>query len=123
MKLLVDMNLSPEWLVPLAAAGFKARHWKDIGACNAPDTEILDWAARHDHIVLTQDLDFAQLLFLTRAITPSVVLLRIHKEHDEAIREHVIRSLGQLVAVFSEGHRLVVLDERRARWQPLPIGG
>ena len=121
MKIVVDMNLSPEWVPLFARNGFEACHWKDIGAADAPDVEILFWAAQHDHVVLTQDLDFAQLLFMTRAVTPSVVLLRIHKEHDDAIRHHILRSFHQLSSLLESGHRLVVLDEHRARWQTLPM--
>jgi hypothetical protein len=31
MKVLVDMNLSPEWIPTLNAAGFEAIHWSSIG--------------------------------------------------------------------------------------------
>jgi predicted nuclease of predicted toxin-antitoxin system len=44
MKLLVDMNLSPKWVPVLAEAGIEATHWVTLGAGNAPDSEIMDYA-------------------------------------------------------------------------------
>jgi predicted nuclease of predicted toxin-antitoxin system len=31
MRFLVDMNLSPRWVDLLAAAGYEAAHWNDVG--------------------------------------------------------------------------------------------
>jgi len=31
MKLLIDMNLSPEWIAVLERAGFETVHWSTIG--------------------------------------------------------------------------------------------
>jgi predicted nuclease of predicted toxin-antitoxin system len=31
MKLLVDMNLSPDWVAVLRAAGWEAAHWSQVG--------------------------------------------------------------------------------------------
>ncbi len=45
MKLLVDMNLSPSWINVLADAGIEAAHWSKLGACNAPDSEIMAYAS------------------------------------------------------------------------------
>jgi hypothetical protein len=45
MKLLVDMNLSPRWVHLLTAAGIEAAHWSTLGAANAPDAEIMAFAA------------------------------------------------------------------------------
>ena len=53
MKILIDMNLSPEWVAALEAHGFPSRHWVTVGARNAPDTDVLNWARDHSHIVLT----------------------------------------------------------------------
>jgi predicted nuclease of predicted toxin-antitoxin system len=44
MKLLIDMNLSPDWVPVLHKAGFETTHWSDIGDPCAPDNEILKWA-------------------------------------------------------------------------------
>lgn len=62
MKFLVDMNLSPLWVAFLAEKGFAAAHWSTIGEPSAPDSEIFDFAAAHDWIVFTHDLDFSSLL-------------------------------------------------------------
>jgi predicted nuclease of predicted toxin-antitoxin system len=35
MKVLVDMNLSPNWVRFLAEAGFEAVHWSKVGSTNA----------------------------------------------------------------------------------------
>jgi predicted nuclease of predicted toxin-antitoxin system len=76
MKLLVDMNLSPNWVVVLKEAGWKAVHWSQVGNLRAADSEILAWAKQNGHIVITHDLDFGSLLALTQAIGPSVIQVR-----------------------------------------------
>lgn len=119
MRILVDMNLSPEWLSVLAKAGFTAVHWKDVGAANAPDKTIFEWASRERHMVLTQDLDFAQLLFATQSAGPSVVLLRLRNELDPIQQERVCRLLTAASAALESGG-LLVIDERRARLRRLP---
>lgn len=57
MKLLLDMNIPPAWVAPLAAAGIGARHWKDIGRHDADDREIMAWARGHGFAVFTHELD------------------------------------------------------------------
>ena len=41
---LLDMNLSPEWISPLKGEGLEAVHWSSIGDPRAPDTEVMAWA-------------------------------------------------------------------------------
>jgi predicted nuclease of predicted toxin-antitoxin system len=57
MKLLIDMNLSPTWVRFLIEAGFEAIHWSEIDAGDAPDQDLLRWAADHQYVLLTNDLD------------------------------------------------------------------
>jgi predicted nuclease of predicted toxin-antitoxin system len=44
-RLLVDMNLSTEWIPFLKAAGHEAVHWSEVGDPRAPDTEQMTWAS------------------------------------------------------------------------------
>ncbi len=62
MKLLLDLNLSPDWLPLLRERGFEAVHWSEVGDGRAPDAEIMRWAREHEHVVFTHDLDFGILL-------------------------------------------------------------
>jgi predicted nuclease of predicted toxin-antitoxin system len=64
MKLLVDMNLSPEWVAVLKEAGWETEHWSKVGDPRAADSEIMAWATKHGHVVFTHDLDFGSLLAL-----------------------------------------------------------
>lgn len=114
------MNLSPDWLPLLTAQGWEARHWINLGAGNAPDTELMSWAREHGHVVLTQDLDFSQLLFATRENGPSVVLLRMANEFDSNAREHVIAAISQAQAALTDG-ALLTISEKRVRLRYLPI--
>ena len=54
MKPLVDMNLSPTWIDRLNKTGFHAVHWSGMGRLDAPDSEIIAYAATHDYVVLMQ---------------------------------------------------------------------
>jgi len=62
MRLLVDMNLSPEWVGFLQSAGHEAIHWSTVGNPRAEDDEIMAWARAQKHVVFTHDLDFGTLL-------------------------------------------------------------
>jgi predicted nuclease of predicted toxin-antitoxin system len=73
MKVIVDMKLSPLWAAQLKAAGFDAVHWSLLGLAYAPDTEIMSFAKLHGHTVLTQHLDFGEILAATQGEKPSIV--------------------------------------------------
>ena len=57
MKVLVAMNLGLGFVAELQALGIEARHWSQVGALDAPDSVIMEWARRDGFVVLTSDLD------------------------------------------------------------------
>jgi len=120
MKLLVDMNLTRDWVPLLVSHGWEVCHWSTVGPGNAPDTELMRWAREHRHIVLTQDLDFSQLLYATRETGPSVVLLRMDNEFDAAAREHVCAAIALAEEALTAG-ALLTISGSRVRVRHLPI--
>lgn len=120
MKLLVDMNLSPDWVAYLESHGWEACHWSGVGPGNAPDPELIRWAREHNHIIVTQDMDFSQLLFATSEAGPSVVLLRLDNEFDETVRGHICNAIGLAEPALCQG-ALLTISGKRVRLRYLPI--
>jgi predicted nuclease of predicted toxin-antitoxin system len=73
MKILVDMNLSPDWVNVLRHAAHDAVHWSSIGKPTDDDTTILRWARQEGQLLFTHDLDFGALLASMRGTGPSVL--------------------------------------------------
>lgn len=120
MKILIDMNLSPRLVRELSSHGIAASHWSSIGAHNATDRELFDWARDHDHIVLTHDLDFGELLAGTEGRGPSVIQIRTQDVTPEALAHYLVTVLDQFRGDLERG-ALVTVDKRRARARVLPI--
>ncbi|WP_093554964.1 DUF5615 family PIN-like protein [Pseudoduganella namucuonensis] len=120
MRLLLDMNISPRWVSTFMAAGHLAVHWTNVGPGNASDTDILDYARRHDYIVITQDLDFGALLAESRATRPSVVQLRFHAARSAQVAARVADELDRASSALLAG-ALLVIEPPRARLTPLPL--
>jgi len=120
MRLVIDMNLSPSWVAVLADAGIEAFHWSTIGPANAPDTEIMAWAARNDCTVFTHDLDFGSLLLLTAAHKPSVVQIRAEDVRPATMGHTVCAAILQTIADLQRG-ALVTIDPRKNRIALLPL--
>ncbi len=76
MRLLIDMNLTPRWVQRLTEAGHECCHWSEVGPGATPDNEICDYARKHGFVLVTNDLDFPQILAFTAEAKPSVILLR-----------------------------------------------
>jgi len=122
MKLLVDMNLSPVWVDYLAKSGIEAIHWSQVGAPDAPDSDIMGWAADHGYVVLTTDLDFGAILAATQRKRPSVLQLRNDFLSPAGIGPAVLAALRQTRQELSTG-ALVSIDAVRSRLRILPLRG
>jgi predicted nuclease of predicted toxin-antitoxin system len=130
VKLLVDMNLSPNWVEQLARHGFEAVHWSTIGAATAPDVEILTWANEHQFVVITNDLDFSSILAASAGATPSVVqvrtqdllsdavvgivanALKVHQQDSRSISSPASRAVRCAVAATVTGHARLLQRSR-----------
>lgn len=120
MRLLIDMNLSPEWVTVLEDADMAAVHWSTVGVESAQDHAICEYARSNAFVILTQDLDFSQILFESAEAGPSVALLRIHDELDPREQARVVSILRKCRSELATG-ALLVIDGSRARIRPLPI--
>ena len=140
MRLLIDMNLTPRWVPFLQNAGHEAVHWSTIGSRSAKDSEICDHAREYGFVLLTNDLDFPQILAHTKGAAPSVMLLRGEPLVPEARGSALLgalkdcdvelnlgallRSIGQTSRVqeccrsdrFRRVHLHLVLTELRTPW-------
>jgi predicted nuclease of predicted toxin-antitoxin system len=120
VKLLVDMNLSPHWVDRLNAAGLPAVHWSGIGRMDAPDVEIMAYAAKYDYVVLTHDLDFSAILAATQGTKPSVVQIRSDNLSPAVISDPLIAALQQMAPELAAG-ALLTVDPGRTRLHLLPL--
>jgi len=120
VKLLLDMNLSPNWVDRLNTAGLPAIHWSSIGRMDATDIEIMAYAAEHAYVVLTHDLDFSAILAATQGTKPSVVQIRSDNLSPTAIGEPIIAALQQMTAELETG-ALLTVDPGRTRLNLLPL--
>ncbi len=120
MKIVIDMNLSPLWASLLRENGYDAKHWSEIGAGDAPDSEIMKWAGQNGYIVFTHDLDFGTLLYATNATTPSVIQLRTEDIRPSAMGNQVLFALRKAEQELHDG-ALVTVDPRKNRLRLLPL--
>ncbi|MBX9577779.1 MAG: DUF5615 family PIN-like protein [Chthoniobacterales bacterium] len=114
------MNLSPLWVEWLTQDGLNAVHWSTLGAFNATDEFIFQYARAHQYLMLTQDLDFSQILFSTAESGPSVVLVRIRDEFDREVRRRITATLHSCAKELKQV-ALLVIDNKKARLRLLPL--
>ncbi len=120
VKVLIDMNLSPDWAPLLSNHGWPAVHWCSVGDPRATDRTIMDWALANEYVVFTHDLDFGTMLALTHAKGPSVLQIRASDVLPNHLKAIVVRALQQHDADLAAG-ALVVVEEARLRVRVLPI--
>ena len=120
IQIVIDMNLSPDWVDELTAQGWSSVHWSTIGDPKATDREIMDWARTNGYVVFTHDLDFGTMLALTHATGPSVIQVRGQNVLPDHMSPIVIAAIKQHESELAAG-ALVVVDEAKSRVRVLPI--
>jgi predicted nuclease of predicted toxin-antitoxin system len=120
VRILIDMNLSPDWAPLLQQHGWPAVHWSAVGDPRAADREIMAWALANQHVVFTHDLDFGTALALTHAAGPSVFQIRGQDVLPSRMGSLVIATLRQHESDLAAG-ALVVIDASKCRVRVLPL--
>jgi predicted nuclease of predicted toxin-antitoxin system len=120
MKILIDMNLSPKFMDVLINNGIDTTHWTKIGAPNAKDTEVMEYASNNNCIIMTCDLDFNVILSITHDLKPSVVLIRAQRINAEQDGGWIAALLKENADALDKGAILVV-DYKKFRLRLLPL--
>ena len=121
MRFLLDENLSPLLVELLADIGHDAVHVRSIGMHSATDNAVLERAVAEERILISADTDFGDLLAVSNAPGPSVVLIRRQVDRRaSAIAALLHVNLPALEDDLSHG-ALVVFDNERIRVRALPM--
>jgi predicted nuclease of predicted toxin-antitoxin system len=120
MKILIDMNLSPEWVGFFSANGVESIHWSKVGSGNAEDSILLDWARTAGYVVFTHDLDFAALVALAGSDGPSVLQVRTHEVMPVDIGPMILQVLHEHAEAIERG-AIVTVVRPSSRVRVLPI--
>lgn len=120
MKFLADMGISPRIVSWLKSNGYDAIHLGEQGLEKLPDDEILIKALNEQRIILTVDLDFAQLLAISQESLPSVVLFRLGNETCEVMNQFLVEVLNRFESELETGVIISVTD-KSFRIRRLPI--
>lgn len=119
MRFLLDANMPRAALTALARHGHLADHVKDLSLGAAPDDEIAARARADGAVLVTRDLDFADVRSYPPRETPGLLVLRVPDDWT-AIR--IVALLDQFLSMDSlvaclPGH-LAILDQHQVRFRP-----
>src|SRR4030065_2111089 len=93
MRFLADMGVSTRVVEWLRNNGHDAKHLREEGLHRMPNGEIFTKAIHEDPILITFDLDFGEIVALSKGKKTSVILFRLHNTRTS----HLIRRLSTVL--------------------------
>ena len=114
MRFKTDENLPLEAAQLLRGAGHDAITILDQQMSGDPDENVASACRREDRVLITLDLDFADLRTYPPESHPGVIVLRLRRQD----KVHVLSVLGRLLSLFEEEQlagQLWIVDEERLR--------
>lgn len=122
MRFLADMGVSQRVVLWLRANAHDVVHLRDQKLERLDDSLIFVKAgAESPRIILTFDLDFGELVALSRSATISVVLFRLNKTTSTFVIQRLEQVLRESADSLNAG-AIVVVEDARYRVRKLPFG-
>ena len=121
MRFLADMCVDVRIVKWLQEQEHDATHLRDEGLHRMPNGEIFKKAINEDRVVITLDLDFAEIAALTEGNKASVILFRLRNTRTPYVIERLSTVLKDSSEALQKG-AVVVVEESRHRVRFLPIG-
>jgi predicted nuclease of predicted toxin-antitoxin system len=120
VRFLADMGVGMNVVRELRAGGHDAIHLRDEGLQRLPDPDIFAKAIAEDRIVLTFDLDFADIVAAAGSTSASVIIFRLRNARAEHVSERLSAALAAAISALKSG-AIVMVEESRVRIRAFPI--
>lgn len=120
LRFLADMNLSPETVADLRQQGWDILRVSQVLPMDTEDSEILKFARQQNRVIVTQDLDFSELVALRGYARPSLITLRLFVSDPETITRTLRAVMPQIEEALMEGCA-VSINHQTVRVRRLPI--
>ncbi len=115
LRLLVDACVDTRLAAWLRGRGHDALHLCELGLQRLPDPGVFALAVAERRILLTHDLDFAEIWALGRRHgTTGVVLFRLHDPRIQRLQARLEMVLAECGAALRDG-AVVLVEDRRHR--------
>ena len=119
MSFLIDANLPRSVAVLLASLGHHVEFARDIGLAAAPDREIAARAKLTGAILLTRDLDFANIRLYPPEEYAGLVVLRLPEDATASVIAAAVGRFVREPAFLAALHgRLAIVEADRVRFRP-----
>lgn len=114
MKFKVDENLPVRCVDLLREAGHDALSVLEQGLVGAPDAQLAEVCSSEERILVSLDLDFADLRTYPPSESAGIVVFRL-KSQDASSLQQVVSRLVTLLAVESPTGQLWIVEEDKVR--------
>ena len=114
------MGISPKTVAFLQNFGHDAVHLHDQGLDRLEDPAILAKAREEDRILLTHDLDFGELIAVSGARLPSIVVFRLRNMRPEMVSRYLQGIIDQHGESLEKG-AIISVTEGQVRVRLLPL--
>ncbi|MBI2088268.1 MAG: DUF5615 family PIN-like protein [Deltaproteobacteria bacterium] len=119
MRLLADMGVDVRVVHWLRSQGHNATHLRDEGLQRSPNGEIFKKAVAESRVILTFDLDFGEILALSKGPKAGVILFRLRNTRTPHVIQRLASVLSDCVEPLERG-AVVIVQESRHRVREFP---
>src|ERR687897_3726351 len=103
----------------LNSHGHDATHLRDEGLQRMPNGEIFDKAVAESRLVVTFDLDFGEIVALSKGRKTGVVLFRLRNTRTDFVIQRLSGVISECVDALTRG-AIVIVEETRHRVREFP---
>lgn len=122
MRFLADMGVSLRVVEWLRNRGDDVVHLREQGLQRLPNGDIFAKATAEGRVVLTFDLDFGEIVALSRGSRTSIVVFRLRNTRTEHVIARLEPVLEESNDALGQG-AVVIVEDSRHRVRLLPVGG
>jgi predicted nuclease of predicted toxin-antitoxin system len=103
----------------LNSQGHDATHLRDVGLQRTPNGEVFEKALAESRVVVTFDLDFGEIVALSRGRKTGVILFRLRNTRTSNVIERLSDVISECADALAKG-AIVIVEEARHRVREFP---
>lgn len=119
VKFIADVNISPITISSLNEAGYDIRRVTKFLPPNSSDVEIINLAVKMDFTIITQDLDFSDLIAQSTLTKPSLITIRTENPSPINVT-NILLNLFPLIEDDLKIGSLISVNEKNYRVRRIP---